>query len=336
MEKGISLKPFNTFGIDYKAKQFCTVDSSEDFKALIREEYFSKKDALILGGGSNVLFTKDYEGLVVKNNILGIELISEDNNSVKVKAYSGENWHKFVLHCLDNGWSGIENLSLIPGTVGAAPMQNIGAYGVEIKDVFDSLEAIDLHSGHILRFGVNDCKFGYRESVFKNKFKNKFFILSVTLKLSKRFVPNVTYGDIKSTLEEKKTRKVTAKSVSNAVIKIRKSKLPDPDDIGNSGSFFKNPIIPMGHFAELKKIFPHIRGYKIDDDFIKVPAGWLIENAGWKGKRQGNTGSHKRQALVLVNYGGATGSEVKSLANQIRESVKSLYNIDLTPEVNIY
>lgn len=336
MEKNISLKPYNTFGINQKAAIFCTVQSREDILELIHTKEFLEGPHLFLGGGSNVLFTKDYPGLVIKNDIKGIELMEEDRNHIKVKAMSGENWHEFVLHCISNKWSGIENLSLIPGTIGAAPMQNIGAYGVEIKDVFDSLEAVDLDSGEIIQFGLKDCKFGYRESVFKNIFKDKFFILSMTLKLNKNFIPNITYGDIKSILDASKAKKTTLKAVSNAVIKIRQSKLPDPKKLGNSGSFFKNPIISAEKYKEVLKKFPHIKAYRVSDNEVKIPAGWLIEQAGWKGKKIGNTGSHKKQALVLVNYGNANGEEVRKLAFQIQDSVKQLFGIEIYPEVNIY
>lgn len=336
IQSDISLKPYNTFGINQKAAKFCVLESKQDLLDLIQTDNFKNRPHLILGGGSNVLFTKDFPGLVIKNDIKGIEKIEEDRNHVKIKSMSGENWHEFVLHCIANKWSGIENLSLIPGTVGAAPMQNIGAYGVEIKDVFESLEAVDLDSGQILQFGLNDCKFGYRESVFKNIFKDKFFILSVTLKLNKNFVPNISYGDIKSTLEESKSKKITLKAVSNAVVKIRKSKLPDPKKLGNSGSFFKNPVINMALYQEVKRKFPLIKAYPVSENEVKIPAGWLIEQAGWKGKKIGNTGSHKNQALVLVNYGNANGEEVKKLAGQIQDSVKQLFGIDIYPEVNMY
>jgi len=336
IRRNISLKPFNTFGIRQKAKLFCTLTSQEDITNLLQSTVYDSYPHLFLGGGSNILFTQDFPGLVIKNQITGIELLKEDRNHVWVKAMSGENWHEFVLHCIANKWSGIENLSLIPGTVGAAPMQNIGAYGVEIKDVFDSLEAIDLDSGSILQFGLNDCKFGYRESVFKNTFKNKFFILSMTLKLNKKFIPHIKYGAISETLKEKKVKNISLRAVSNAVISIRQSKLPDPKKLGNSGSFFKNPVIPIEQFKEIQLKFPHIKAYPVSDTEIKVPAGWLIEQAGWKGKRIGNTGSHKNQALVLVNYGKANGEEVKKLAYQIKDSVKQLFGIEINPEVNIY
>ena len=336
IRRNISLKPFNTFGIKQKAKYFCTLESPEDINNLLETTIFETYPHLFLGGGSNVLFTQDFPGLVIKNEIKGIEFLKEDRNHIWVKAMSGENWHEFVLHCIAQKWAGIENLSLIPGTVGAAPMQNIGAYGVEVKDVFDSLEAVDMESGSILKFGLNDCKFGYRDSVFKNVFKDKFFILSVTFKLNKNFIPHINYGDITKTLEEKKSKKITLKAVSNAVISIRQSKLPDPKKLGNSGSFFKNPVIPLQQFKEVQEKFPHIKAYPVSDTEIKVPAGWLIEQAGWKGKRIGNTGSHKDQALVLVNYGKANGKEVKTLAYQIKDSVKQLFGIEINPEVNIY
>ncbi len=291
---------------------------------------------MFLGGGSNVLFTKDFEGLVLKNSIKGIEVASETEDHVLLKIYSGENWHELVMYCVQRNLGGIENLSLIPGTVGAAPMQNIGAYGVELEKVFVSLEALNLETFEIETFDKETCEFGYRESVFKRKFKGQYFIYSVTLRLDKKPVIHAEYGDIKTVLTDKGIAwtEASIKDISDAVIQIRQSKLPDPKEIGNSGSFFKNPVIESAHFDKLKTEYPDIKGFE-QYNGIKVPAAWLIEQCGWKGRRVGNTGSHARQALVLVNYGAATGNEVWQLAQDIIGSVREKFGISLEPEVNI-
>lgn len=330
----ISLKPYNTFGLDVMANQFCQVNSLSEFRQAITESSTDKH--LIIGGGSNLLLTQNYDGLVILNKILGKQIVEETAEAVKIKAYSGENWHAFVMYCLENNWGGIENLSLIPGTVGAAPMQNIGAYGVEILNVFDSLEAVNLETLEIKTFTNSDCKFGYRESVFKRALKGQYFIYSVTFKLTKQHTLHIDYGDIQATLQAHNVdpEKATIQQVSKAVIEIRQSKLPNPAELGNSGSFFKNPTIEQAHFEQLQKVFPDIKGY-MQPNGVKVPAGWLIEQCGWKGKRVGDTGSHSKQALVLVNYGNATGHEVYELALNIIKSVKEKYDINLEPEVNI-
>jgi len=330
----ISLQPYNTFGLNVNAKVFCSVNNLESLKQALALN--TEKQTLIIGGGSNLLLTQNYDGLVILNQIKGIEIITETNNEVIVKAYSGENWHAFVLYCIENNWAGVENLSLIPGTVGAAPMQNIGAYGIELENVFESLEALNLETLTLETFNKNECEFGYRESVFKRKLKGKYFIHSVTFKLNKQAALNIDYGDILNTLlaQNIEPAKATILQVSNAVIQIRESKLPNPKVLGNSGSFFKNPTITQQHFETLKIQFPEIKGYE-QTNGVKVPAGWLIEQCGWKGKRIGNTGSHAKQALVLVNYGNANGNEVRELALQIIESVKHKYGITLEPEVNI-
>ncbi len=328
-----SIQTYNTFGIQVKAKEFVAISSLKELKeALLFNE---KEQTLFLGGGSNMLFTKDFEGLIIKNEIKGRIIQKEDDENVLIKFYSGENWHESVMYCVENGYSGIENLSLIPGTMGAAPMQNIGAYGVELESVFVELEALNLKTLELETFTHQQCEFGYRESVFKRKLKNQYFIFSVTLKLSKQFVPKISYGDIQSVLSEKGVINPNIKDVSDAVISIRQSKLPDPKELGNSGSFFKNPTISQEVYNQLKFDYPEMKGFP-NEHGVKIPAAWLIENAGWKGKRIGNTGSHAKQALVLVNYGGASGLEVKSLAYQIIDSIKSKFNITLEPEVNIY
>ncbi len=334
IQNNISLKHYNTFGLDVNARHFCAVHSLVELKQVLIES--ENEPHLIIGGGSNLLLTKDYEGLVILNQIKGIHLMHEDEESVVIKVYSGENWHELVMHCMANNWGGIENLSLIPGTVGAAPMQNIGAYGVEIESIFDHLEALNLETLEVETFNRKDCEFGYRESVFKRKRKGQYFIFSVTLHLTKKHSLNLEYGDIKTILAEKNISldKASIRDVSNAVISIRQSKLPDPKVLGNSGSFFKNPTIEKSQFDALKIKFPYIKGFD-NAAGVKVPAGWLIEQCGWKGKRVGETGSHAKQALVLVNHGHAKGDEVYKLALDIIESVKDKFGITLEPEVNI-
>ena len=331
-----SLKSLNTFGIEVKAKHFTVFNSVEELKGLLKDPQFANEPKLILGGGSNVLFTQDFNGLVLQNKIKGIEVVSEDEEHALVKAGAGEVWHTLVLFCIEKGFAGIENLSLIPGTVGAAPMQNIGAYGVEIKDTFYSLEALNSKDYSLKTFTKEECRFGYRESVFKRELKGLYIITSVTFKLSKKPVFNTTYGAIQTTLNEMGINQLSIKAISDAVIHIRRSKLPDPAQIGNAGSFFKNPEIPEAQYNVLKMQYPEIPCYKTIPGMVKVPAGWLNEQCGWKGKVVGNTGVHKQQALVLVNYGNANGSEVKKLSEDIKKSVKEKFGIELETEVNIF
>ena len=333
--ENISLKPYNTFGIDVHAKHFAEVSSLDELIAYLLYDKWKNIPLLFLGGGSNILFTRDFDGLVIKNNIKGIATIAEDEENVYLKAYSGEQWHELVLHAIDHDLGGIENLSLIPGTVGAAPMQNIGAYGVELKDVFYSLEALNLETLKVEIFEPEQCRFGYRDSYFKHEGKGKYFILSVTLKLAKHPVFNTSYGAINATLDELGEQILTVSAISRAVCYIRQSKLPDPAEIGNAGSFFKNPEIFTDEYASLKIEFPNIPGYTLENGKVKVPAAWLIEQCGWKGKRIGNTGSHKDQALVLVNYGEAHGNEIYNLALEIQKSVKDKFGIVIIPEVNV-
>ncbi len=335
VQKNTSLKPYNTFGIEATAKLYCEITSEDDLLSILNNQTYANEPRLIIGGGSNILLTKNFDGLAIKNNIKGILKYNEDNDNIWVKVGAGVNWHQFVMHAIKNNWGGVENLSLIPGTVGAAPMQNIGAYGVEIKSVFESLDAIDLKDGTSRRFSNDECEFGYRESVFKHKFKGKYVITSVTLKLTKKHKYNVSYGAIKSTLEAMEVNQLSIQAISEAVIKIRQEKLPDPAEIGNAGSFFKNPSIEAGQFDVLKTNYPAIPGYALDDDKVKVPAGWLIEQCGWKGKVLGNIGVHKNQALVLVNYGDGNGEEIRRLALDIQHSVKQKFDIHIKPEVNI-
>jgi UDP-N-acetylmuramate dehydrogenase len=335
IQTGVSLKKYNTFGIEAKGKYFVDVTSEEQLKELINSDIYKSNPKLILGGGSNLLFTQDFDGLVIKISIKGLSKLKEDSDAVYIKCGAGENWHQFVLYTIDNGYAGIENLSLIPGTVGAAPMQNIGAYGVEIKEVLESVEALDVSTGEKRVFNNTECEFGYRQSVFKTTLKNKYIITGVTFKLRKQPNFNVSYGAIKDTLAQMGVEDLTLKAVSDAVISIRKSKLPDPAVIGNAGSFFKNPEVEETIYQSLKEKYPTVPGYPAAKGFIKVPAGWLIEQAGWKGKKVGETGVHKDQALVLVNYGQAKGNDVWSLALEVQRSVKEKFGVDIIPEVNV-
>lgn len=332
----ISLKPFNTFGIDVKANYFARFSNTNELAQILESDVAKKNELLVLGGGSNLLLTKNFEGLVLKNEMKGMEIIpGQDADTFFVKSFAGELWHDLVMFSIENNLAGIENMSLIPGSVGAAPMQNIGAYGVEVKDVFDSLEAFEIATGNIRIFRKEDCHFGYRESIFKRDLKNKYIIVSVTLLLRKTGVVNTTYGAINDELKKAGILNPTIRDVSNAVIAIRKSKLPDPAQIGNAGSFFKNPVIEKVKFDLLKKQFPDIPSYPADENHVKLAAGWLIEKAGWKGKTISNYGVHKNQALVLVNYGGAHGSEIYQLSEDILQSVKSEFGVELEREVNI-
>lgn len=330
-----SLKKLNTFGINASARYFAECSSVEQIKEVLADTKFKNTQQLILGGGSNLLFTKDFDGLVLKNNLKGIELIKEDEEYYYVRSAGGEVWHEFVMHCIDHNYAGLENLSLIPGNVGASPMQNIGAYGVEIKDSFYELEAFHIHDRAFHVFSNSDCKFGYRESIFKHELKNQFVITSVTFKLHKHPVLNTSYGAIEAELRSMNVTQPTIQSISKAVCNIRSSKLPDPKVIGNAGSFFKNPEIPRSKYELLKNEFPAIVGYDLENGNVKLAAGWLIEQCGWKGKTFGEAGVHKLQALVLVNYGNADGSEIYDLSTKILESVKEKFNVLLEREVNI-
>ncbi|MFC3414705.1 UDP-N-acetylmuramate dehydrogenase [Algoriphagus hitonicola] len=333
IQENISLKPYNTFGIDKKARFFAIASSIDDFRQAIS---FAEKNGIelfVLGGGSNILLTSDQDKLVVKNELKGIKVTGSDEDFVWVKVGAGEIWHDLVRYAISQNWGGIENLSLIPGTVGASPMQNIGAYGVEIKDVFDNLEALHRKSGEIHQFQSPDCEFGYRESVFKHRLKNQYIITSVTFKLSKKPQLNTAYGAIQETLKAMNTEIPTVKAISDAVIHIRLSKLPDPAKIGNAGSFFKNPTISSAQFEELQSNFPSIPGYP-NKEGVKVPAGWLIEQAGWKGRKFGEVGVHDKQALVLVNYGNGDGAAIEELSKKIQKSVEEKFGIKLSPEVN--
>lgn len=335
IQENISLKPFNTFAIDTKAKYFARFTSAGELREVLNSPIATHNSKLILGGGSNVLFTNDFNGIVLKNELCGIELVKEDARHYYVKAAAGENWNSFVMHCINHNYAGLENLSLIPGNVGASPMQNIGAYGVEVKDVFESLEAMNKSDLSVHTFSANDCEFGYRESVFKRKYKDKFVILNVTFRLNKQPVFNISYGAIEQELEKMNVQDLSIKAISQAVINIRTSKLPDPKQIGNAGSFFKNPVITKKHFDELKIEYATMPGYVAGEAHMKVAAGWLIEQCGWKGYRKNDYGVHAKQALVLVNYGNASGEEIYNLSTEIINSVQQKFSIMLEREVNI-
>lgn len=337
VQRAVSLRPYTTFGIAANADYFAEVTSETDLQTLLQLPDLAAMPKLMLGGGSNMLLTRDVPGLVVKLSIGGIAVVREDDAYVYVQAGAGVNWHELVLFCVENKYAGMENLSLIPGTVGAAPMQNIGAYGVEIEQLVDHLDAIDSSTGAPRRFTHADCQFGYRESIFKHELKDCYIITSVTFRLNKTPTFHTRYGAIQETLDEMgiSPEKLTIRAISNAVIKIRRSKLPDPAEIGNAGSFFKNPEIPQAQFDALKAAHPTLPGYPTTPGQMKVPAGWLIEQAGWKGYRHGDAGVHTKQALVLVNYGRATGNEILALAQQVQNSVNQKFGIEIRPEVNI-
>ncbi|MDN3587887.1 UDP-N-acetylmuramate dehydrogenase [Pedobacter aquatilis] len=334
IQENISLKPYNTFGIDVKANYFAEIFEVEDLKELFKSEIISTQKILIIGGGSNMLFTKDYDGLVIKISIKGIKS-TENGSQILVTAGGGVVWNDFVNYCVEHNFAGVENLSLIPGTVGASPIQNIGAYGVELKDVFESCEAFEIKTGEIKTFKFNDCHFGYRESVFKGELKGQYIITSVTFKLKTEANVNTSYGAIEAELHKRGIEKPGIADVSAAVSHIRVSKLPDPSTIGNAGSFFKNPVIEKYEFADIVAKTPDVVHYPTADGKIKLAAGWLIEQCGWKGKIHGQTGTWKNQALVLVNHGNATGSEVYNFSEQIIDSVKSTFGVTLEREVNI-
>ena len=328
-----ALLPYNTFRIDAKAANFFEVFSVEDLRAVLRHGI---KPVLVLGGGSNLLFTHDAPGLVVKNSLPGIRVVRKFSNKVWVAVGGGVVWHDFVCWAVGQGYGGVENLSLIPGTVGASPVQNIGAYGVELKDVFVRLSAVHLETGEQRSFSKASCRFGYRDSIFKQELKGQYCITSVVFSLTQhQHQLNLSYGDIRKTLEVEQVHTPSIADVSRAVVNIRRSKLPDPAEIGNCGSFFKNPETDPAVLDQIRLHYPDAPHYTLPDGREKIPAGWLIEQCGWKGKRVGNTGSYEKQALVLVNYGGATGAEVQRLALNIIESVQQAFGIRLEPEVNI-
>ncbi|AJR03655.1 UDP-N-acetylmuramate dehydrogenase [Siansivirga zeaxanthinifaciens] len=334
IQQNFSLKPFNTFGINVNASHFVSVSTVSELKSVLSLKEYPKK--LILGGGSNMLLTKDFNGLVIHINLKGIEVVNEDSDFVYVKAHAGENWHDFVLWCLSHNYGGVENLSLIPGNVGTAPIQNIGAYGVELKDVFHTCEAMHINTGEITSFTNAQCQFGYRHSIFKQEAKDQYIITQVTFKLTKHeHKLHINYGTIALELEQMHIKNPSIQDISKAVISIRESKLPNPKVIGNSGSFFKNPIVSKSLYQTLLQNFEDLPSYPVSETEVKIPAGWLIEKAGFKGKRFGDYGVHKNQALVLVNYGDATGNDILELSKLIQETIKRLFNVSIEAEVNI-
>jgi UDP-N-acetylmuramate dehydrogenase len=330
--ENISLKNYNTFGIDVNAKRFVSVDSFHKLQEVLKEE----KDVFLLSGGSNMLLTKNIDQLVVHINMKGISIDRENDNEVYLTVNAGEDWHEFVLWCISQNYGGIENLSLIPGNVGTCPIQNIGAYGVEVKDVITKVEGLEIETSKRVLFSNADCQFGYRNSIFKNELKGKVVLTSVCFKLTKKkHKLNTNSGAIETELANQSITTPTIKDISDAVIKIRQSKLPDPKLIGNSGSFFKNPVILVEQFSKLKEEYPNIPFYKVSYSEVKIPAGWLIETAGFKGKRFGNYGVHEKQALVLVNYDNASGNDIFELAQKIQKTILVMFNIPLEIEVNV-
>ncbi len=327
------LKKLNTFGIQAIAKYFVELNSIEEIQEIIQSKLFKENQFLLLGGGSNILFTKDFEGIVLKINTKGKEIIGVDTENIFLKVQAGEVWESFVDYCVLNNWSGIENLALIPGIVGTAPVQNIGAYGVEVKDCIEKVEVIEISSGEIKELNNLECKFEYRNSIFKQEAKNKYIIISVTFKFSKKPNLNTHYGDILKELENMFVAP-SLENISNAIKNIRHRKLPDPSITGNAGSFFKNPIVSKEKYNELLVDFPKIRAFPSGDAY-KLAAGWLIEKSGWKGKSLGNAGVHHKQALVLINKGGASGNEIIALAKAVQHAVWSMFGVELEMEVNI-
>ena len=336
IQENISLLPYNTFHIGAVARYFAAITSAEQAQEISQSLLVEKNTCSILGGGSNILFTRDYDGLIIKNEIPGIELINENEDFVFIKSGAGVIWQDLVMYCIERNYGGIENLALIPGCVGASPIQNIGAYGVEVKEVIHAVEAVQFFDRKIISFSNSECHFAYRESVFKNKYKNQFIITSVTYRLRKVPQFNISYGAIPQELERMGVKDLSIKDIALAVMNIRNSKLPNPKIIGNAGSFFKNPEISVSQFDQLKSNFPNIVGYATENNMIKVAAGWLIEQSGWKGYRKGDAGCHDKQALVLVNFGTAKGNDIYELSEKIIDSIKNKFAINLEREVNIY
>ena len=335
-EKNVSLKDKNTFRVSASAEYYADIRSLEQLRSCLNDPIFKNHKNLILGEGSNLLLTQNIKGVVLRMCLKGKQIIFENEEKIHIEVSAGENWHEFVLFCISNNYGGLENLSLIPGNVGTAPMQNIGAYGVEIKESFLSLKAIDRKSGEEKTFTKDECQFGYRESVFKNKCKDQFIIVLATFELTKKnHNLRISYGAIQDQLAKLNVQKPTIQDISTAVIQIRKSKLPDPMRIGNAGSFFKNPVISRSKFEELKTRFPEIKFYSLSEDEIKIPAGWMIEKAGWKGNRFGNVGVHEKQALVLVNFGNGSGSDIWNLSEKIVLDIQDKFGIRLEREINI-
>lgn len=330
-----SLKNYNTFGIDAKARFLIHITSADQLKQIINDRTLLNQKILVLGGGSNVLFTNDFDGYILINEIKGKEKINENKNFFFIQVAGGENWSEFVDYCVDRNWYGLENLSLIPGKVGAAPVQNIGAYGVEQRELMVSLQAMNLKTGKISDFKNKNCEFGYRSSIFKTKEKGNWFILNVTYQLKKTPAFNLEYGPLKAAFENESPHDTSLKDISETVKSIRMSKLPNPAITGNAGSFFKNPVVSKEKFESIKSEFPDMPFYEMEGNVIKIPAGWLIESCGWKGKTIGQAGVHEKQALVLINKGKATGTEILHLAKNIQADVLKNFNIELEPEVLI-
>lgn len=335
LQENILLEPLNTFHIAAKAHYYSLIKEKHILQQLLEDSSLKNLPKLILGGGSNVLFVRDFEGLVIQIGLEGIQKLEEDNNHILLRVGAGMLWHQLVLYCIEKEYAGIENLSLIPGTVGAAPIQNIGAYGVELSEVFESLEALEISTGVIKEFKKEDCAFGYRDSVFKNKLQGQYIILYVTLRLYKQPIFHTSYGTIQATLTARGIKQLSIKAISDAIIQIRQQKLPDPALIGNAGSFFKNPIVNQNMATKIKNEYPNLPIYPQPDGQVKLSAAWLIEQCGWKGYRRGAVGIYPNQALILVNYGGATGQEIYQLAQEIQQSVFKKFDITLVPEVNI-
>lgn len=335
VQSNVDLQPYNTLNVSVKTRYFAAVDTEEELRQILMHPGSSGLRILILGGGSNMLFVDDFDGLVIKVDIAGREIIQEDEEHVWLKIGGGENWHETVRYCIEKGWGGIENLSLIPGTVGGAPIQNIGAYGAELKEVFEYLEGMDIEGRQIRKYSRENCEFGYRDSIFKGELSGIVIVTRVVLKLSKNPELNTSYGSIQDELGNRDIDNPTIKDISDIIIDIRNSKLPDPQSLGNAGSFFKNPVVDQEVFEDIKQECAEVPGYPMEDSKIKIPAAWLIEEAGWKGKVIGNTGTYEQQALVIVNHGGATGKEIWDLAQQIQDAVEREFGIELVPEVNI-
>jgi UDP-N-acetylmuramate dehydrogenase len=335
VQSNVDLQPYNTLNVSVKTRYFAAVGTEEELRQILMHPGSSGLQILILGGGSNMLFVDDFDGLVIKVDITGREIIQEDEEHVWLKIGGGENWHETVRYCIEKGWGGIENLSLIPGTVGGAPIQNIGAYGVELEEVFEYLEGMDIEGRQIRKYSRENCEFGYRDSIFKGELRGIVIVTRVVLKLSKNPELNTSYGSIQDELEERDIDNPTIKDISDIIIDIRNSKLPDPQSLGNAGSFFKNPVVDQEVYEDIKQEYSEVPGYSMEDSKIKIPAAWLIEETGWKGKVIGNTGTYEQQALVIVNHGGATGKEIWDLAQQIQDAVEREFGIELVPEVNI-
>lgn len=333
LKTNFNLKHLNTFGLDVRARYIFEPETTGELAAFLKNPEYAKYNRTILGGGSNVLFRKDYDGIIIHPVIRGIKTASESAPEIDIEVFCGEEWDAFVEYCVEHEFSGIENLSWIPGNVGAAPIQNIGAYGVEAKESIIQVEAVDMDSGEKRLFSNPECRFGYRDSIFKNRFKDKYLITRVTFRLKKHFLPNTSYGTVASALE--KYERITIKNLRSAIISIRKCKLPDPGIAGNAGSFFKNPVVEKAKKDQLMNQFPGIPSHPVNQERVKIPAAWMIEQCGWKGRQVGNVKVHEHQALVLINTGNATGDEIYQLALEIKSSVRNKFGIQLEEEVNV-